>query len=193
MESGGRARRRRAKLVSLRGYNRGMIRVEHVLDSWKAIREDTAQAVADFPGDDLDFRATTEVMKFRDIARHVLVASDGLAGMLLSGEENFSGPEMRDKIAKNSQPVAADLDAATLAAALRESLARRAAELAQKDAAFYASMVTRMDGAQVTRLEMVQYIKEHELTHRSQMFMYLRLKGVTPSTTRRRQAKQAAK
>jgi uncharacterized damage-inducible protein DinB len=40
----------------------------------------------------------------------------------------------------------------------------------------------------VTRLEMLQFVKEHELTHRSQMFLYLRLKGVTPPTTRRRQA-----
>jgi uncharacterized damage-inducible protein DinB len=45
----------------------------------------------------------------------------------------------------------------------------------------------------VTRLEMVQTIKEHELTHRSQLFMYLRLKGIVPATTRRRLAKQAGK
>ena len=33
---------------------------------------------------------------------------------------------------------------------------------------------------------MVQTMKEHELTHRAQLFMYLRLKGIVPSTTRRR-------
>jgi hypothetical protein len=30
-------------------------------------------------------------------------------------------------------------------------------------------MIARFDGQQVTRLEMVQTIKEHELTHRSQL------------------------
>jgi uncharacterized damage-inducible protein DinB len=54
-------------------------------------------------------------------------------------------------------------------------------------------MIVRFDGQQVTRLEMVQTIKEHELTHRSQLFMYLRLKGIIPATTRRRMAKQAGK
>ena len=55
---------------------------------------------------------------------------------------------------------------------------------------FFSGMITRFDGQRVTRLEMLQFIKEHELTHRSQMFMYLRLKGIVPATTRRRQAKQ---
>ena len=35
-------------------------------------------------------------------------------------------------------------------------------------------------------------LKEHELTHRQQLFMYLRLNGVVPPTTRRRQAKAKA-
>jgi uncharacterized damage-inducible protein DinB len=53
--------------------------------------------------------------------------------------------------------------------------------------------MTRFDGQQVTRLEMLQFVKEHELTHRSQLFMYQRLKGIVPVTTRRRLAKQSAK
>jgi len=43
----------------------------------------------------------------------------------------------------------------------------------------------------VTRLEMLQFVKEHELTHRQQLFMYLRLKGTVPATTRRRMAQTA--
>jgi uncharacterized damage-inducible protein DinB len=55
-------------------------------------------------------------------------------------------------------------------------------------------MYTRhFDLARLTRMEMLQFIKEHELTHRSQLFMYLRLKGIVPATTRRRLAKQAGK
>ena len=32
----------------------------------------------------------------------------------------------------------------------------------------------------LTRLEMLQFVKEHELTHRSQLFMLMRLKGMVP-------------
>jgi uncharacterized damage-inducible protein DinB len=82
------------------------------------------------------------------------------------------------------------LDAATLAAELRKSVETQTAALAAKGEDFFSGIITRFDGQRVTRLEMLQFIKEHELTHRSQMFVYLRLKGIVPGTTRRRQAKQ---
>jgi uncharacterized damage-inducible protein DinB len=65
--------------------------------------------------------------------------------------------------------------------------------LAAQPAEFFAQIITRFDGQKVTRLEMLQAIKEHELTHRSLMFLCLRLKGIVPSTTRRRLAKQAGR
>jgi uncharacterized damage-inducible protein DinB len=66
----------------------------------------------------------------------------------------------------------------------------RQAELCRQPADFFAKIITRFDGQPVTRLEMIQFVKEHELTHRAQLFVYLRLKGVVPVTTRRRQAKK---
>ena len=66
----------------------------------------------------------------------------------------------------------------------------RAGQLASQNAEFFAHVITRFDGQLVTRLEMVQFTKEHELTHRAQLFLYLRLKGMVPATTRRRMAKQ---
>ena len=163
-----------------------------VLDSWSAIRQDTAAAVEEFPADEMSFRATPELATFGEIARHVLDASDGLIGMLLAGEEDFTGPEFRAKLKPHIRGLAADAPAGELAKALRESVAERTAQLAAQPAEFFAQEITRFDGERVTRLEMVQTVKEHELTHRSQLFMYLRLKGIVPATTRRRMARQAA-
>src|SRR5664279_3411729 len=72
-------------------YHVVMVRVEQVLDSWRTIRQDTAAAVEDFPAGELEYRATPELATFREIARHVLDASDGLTGLLLAGDDNFSG------------------------------------------------------------------------------------------------------
>jgi uncharacterized damage-inducible protein DinB len=69
-------------------------------------------------------------------------------------------------------------------------LDQRTAQLAAQTADFFAQVITRFDGQRVTRLEMLQFAKEHELTHRAQLFVYLRLKGIVPATTRRRMAKQ---
>jgi uncharacterized damage-inducible protein DinB len=170
-----------------------MIRVEQVLDSWRTIRQDTALAVEEFPAGELEYPPTPELATFREIARHILDASDGLTGLLLAGDEDFTSGNFRERMKAHMRALPADAGAPELANALRESGAQRTAELAAETPEFFAKIVTRFDGQRVTRLEMVQTIKEHELTHRSQLFMYLRLKGIVPATTRRRLAKQAGK
>jgi uncharacterized damage-inducible protein DinB len=170
-----------------------MIRVEQVLDSWRTIRQDTAAAVEDFPHGEMDYRPTPEVATFREIARHILDASDGMIGLLLAGDEDLTAGNFRERMKGHMRALPADAGATELAAALRESGAQLTEQLAAQSPSFFAGIITRLDGAQVTRLEMVQGIKEHELTHRSQLFMYLRLKGIVPATTRRRLAKAAGK
>jgi uncharacterized damage-inducible protein DinB len=167
-----------------------MVRTQTVIDSWKTVREDTALAVEDFPANELDFRATPDMMTFGELARHILDAGHALTGLLLDGVDNFATPQFREMLGKYKPALPEHLDSATLSAELRKSLDTRAAELSVKGDDFYSGIITRFDGQKVTRLEMLQFVKEHELTHRSQMFTYLRLKGVTPATTRRRLAKQ---
>ena len=154
------------------------------------MRLDTAQAVEDFPEAELDFKATPDLMTFGELARHILDAGHALSGMLLDGVDNLATPQFREMIARYRPQLPERLDPATLASELRKSIETRSAELAAKGDDFFSGIITRFDGQRVTRLEMLQFIKEHELTHRSQMFVYLRLKGIVPATTRRRQAAQ---
>jgi uncharacterized damage-inducible protein DinB len=170
-----------------------MVRVEHVLDMWKAVRQDTIAAVEEFPAGEFGFRPTPDVMTFGEIARHILDAGYGLTGMLLDGEKSFATPDFRAKLTQHLPGVPADAGQAQLAAALRDSLDRQVAELASRPADFFGHIITRMDGQKVTRLEMLQMVKEHELTHRAQLFLYMRMKGIVPATTRRRMAKQAGR
>jgi|SRR5580704_1205545 uncharacterized damage-inducible protein DinB len=169
-----------------------MVRKETVLDSWKSVRQDTAQAVEDFPANEFDFKATPDLMTFGELARHVLDAGHALSGMLIDGVDNLATPQFREMVGRYRPQLPEKLDAATLAAELRKSVETQTAALAAKGEDFFSGIITRFDGQRVTRLEMLQFIKEHELTHRSQMFVYLRLKGIVPGTTRRRQAKQTS-
>lgn len=169
-----------------------MIRSDTVLDSWKAVRQDTAQTVEDFPAAEMDFKPASEMMSFGEIAHHVLVASYGVTGMLLDGVDNMATPQFRETVMKYAVGLPGPQDAAALARALRETLEQRTAQIKAQPADFFSHVITRFDGQRVTRLETLQMAKEHELTHRAQLFVYLRLKGVVPATTRRRLAKQPA-
>ena len=169
-----------------------MVRLDSILNSWKTVREDTAQAVDDFAPYKMDYKPCADLMSFGATARHILDAGHGLTGMLLAGVEDLSTPEFRENIGKHVAELPKTEDAGALARELRSAIERRAPELASRPAEFYAGEIIRMDGQRVSRLEMLQLIKEHELTHRQQLFMYLRLNGVVPPTTRRRQAKAKA-
>jgi uncharacterized damage-inducible protein DinB len=174
-------------------YNVVMVRLEHVLDSWRTIRQDTVAAVEDFPAEEFDFRPVPEVSTFGETARHILNAGHALTGLMLAGDVNFATPDFRERMSRQTVPLPGGAGQAELAAALRGSIAERTQTLAAQPAEFFGQTVTRMDGQQLTRLEMLQGIKEHELAHRAQLFLYLRLKGMVPATTRRRLAKGAAK
>jgi uncharacterized damage-inducible protein DinB len=167
-----------------------VIGLEQVLNSWKTVRQDTAQAVEDLPAGELDFKPTSDVMTFREIARHILEASHAITGLLLDGVENFNTPQFREMLKKYVAELPETTDAAALAGALRQNVEQRTGQLAARPPEFFAHVITRFDGQRVTRLEMVQFAKEHELTHRANLFLYLRLKGIVPVTTRRRLAQQ---
>jgi len=164
--------------------------MEPFLDSWKTMRADAAQAVEDFPPGDLDFRPLDDLMTFRQLARHIVDAGNGLTGLLLEGDLDFTGPQFRERIRKYASELDDQSSAPHVAAVLRSSLDQWIPRLAARPDSFYSELVTRMDGSAVTRMEMLQFTREHELTHRSQMFLYLRLKGVVPPTTRRRMARK---
>ncbi|HEX3748832.1 MAG TPA: DinB family protein [Bryobacteraceae bacterium] len=170
-----------------------MVRTQHVIDSWKTVRLDAAAAVEDFPPEEMDFRPAPGVMTFREAARHILDAGDGLTGLLLAGEDNFTNPEFRVRMKDHMRALPADAGGPALAAALRASVEELTAALAAQPVDFFEHMITRFDGQQVTRLEMLQTIKEHELTHRAHLFLCMRMKGLVPATTRRRMAQQAGR
>src|SRR5580700_8327960 len=169
-----------------------MVRLDQVLDSWKTIRADTATAVEEFPAAEFLFKPCDGLMTFGEIARHILIAGYGLTGLLLEGDEHLGGPQFREKMSRFAL-LPEGAGAADLARELRSTVEQRAVQLAAQPADFYSGVITRVDGARVTRLEMLQFVKEHELTHRAQLFLYMRMKGIVPATTRRRLAMQAAR
>lgn len=169
---------------------RRMIRPEYFLDHWRSVREDAALALEQMPAGKLNFRPQDDLMSFREAAVHILDVGLALPGLLLDGETDFTAPDFREKLGRYTSSLPAGASAAELAAELRSSVRETSDSLAAAPPEFFSGMVTKWDGARLTRLEMLQFVVEHELTHRMQLFLYLRLNGVTPPTTQRKQARK---
>ena len=92
--------------------------------------------------------------------------------LLLIEDDRMIGDGLRQALRLEGHAVDWVYDAqaatATLASELRKSVETRSRELAGRDADFFSGVITRFDGQRVTRLEMLQFVKEHELTHRAQ-------------------------
>jgi uncharacterized damage-inducible protein DinB len=170
-----------------------MVRLEAVLGSWRTVRLDTAQAVEEMPEEEMGFQPADGMLTFHETAQHILQSGHILTGLLLDGETNLATPAYRESFPRYIAQLPDTSTRDRLAQALREEVERRVTELGGQPPTFWEQLMTRFDSQQVTRLEMLQFVKEHELTHRSQLFMYQRLKGIVPVTTRRRLAKQSAK
>lgn len=169
-----------------------MVRPNAVLDSWKTVRQDTAQAVDDFSAHNLDYKPCDGVGTFGEFARHILDAGHVLTGALLDEVDSMATPEFRQSMSKYVAELPKTDGPGALARELRAEIETRVAQFHAKPASFWEGEITRFDGTRVTRLEMLQFAKEHELTHRQQLFMYLRLNGLVPPTTRRRMAQAKA-
>ncbi len=164
-----------------------MVRKDYFLEQWPAAREDAALAVEAMPAEKLDFRPQDDMMTFREAARHMVQVGRAITGLMIDRESDLADGQFRTKLEKYAQPVPDDQ--AGLAAALRSSVREHCEVLGQQPDAFFGEMVTKWDGTRLTRGEMMQFVREHELTHRMQLFMYLRLNGIVPPTTRRKMAK----
>lgn len=167
-----------------------MVRVDTVLDTWRSVRADAAAAVGEWPAGEMGFRAVPELMTYGEIARHILDAGHGLTGILLAGETDFQAADFRAKLSGYYSGLSEDATPGELAEAMDRMAAERIEALRAQSAEWWAVVVRKWDGQELTRLEYIQFVKEHELTHRSQLFLYMRLKGMVPPTTRRRLQKK---
>ena len=152
------------------------------------MRKDVTAAVREFPADGFDEKPIEGVDSFGTIARHILNAGNAFPGILMTGIESLQTPEFREKMKPHMYDLADDATPEQLAEALEKSIEDRTAQLAAQPDEFFTHEITRFDGVRLTRLEMLQFVKEHELSHRSQLFMLMRLKGIVPPTTKRRMA-----
>jgi uncharacterized damage-inducible protein DinB len=165
-----------------------MVRTQFVLDSWKTIRKDVVAAVREYPAESFNETSIEGVDSFAVLAHHILNAGHAFPGILMAGVDNLQTPDFREKMKPHMYNLAPEATQAQLAEALEQSIDARVAELEKQPPEFFDQEITRFDGMRLTRLEMLQFVKEHELTHRSQLFMLMRLKRMVPPTTKRRLA-----
>ena len=169
---------------------------EALARSFRTVRDNTLAAAEEIPADQYDFRPAPECRTVEKLLTHIalgyrfqhqLHAVEGLD--TLEGFDFFG--LMGELAAEEEKPRTKE----EVIALLEAEGARWEAFLGQVSDDFLSERVALPhEGPEASkgRLEMIMSVKEHEMHHRAQLFLMLRLMGQVPHLTRERQERFAA-
>jgi uncharacterized damage-inducible protein DinB len=153
------------------------------LSGWEKVRQNTLACAQDLPEEHYETAPFEGMWSFRKQVGHILNVED----VLIDGLEKrqfdpakFAADSYRDKTK------------AELVAALEGNLLVHKKLIASHPPSFWDEPRKSFDGSDKTAGELLQMLKEHEIAHCNQMYLYLRSKGVVPPTTRKRAEAKAA-
>jgi uncharacterized damage-inducible protein DinB len=141
--------------------------LDQFIKSWNRIHNQTARVMGAAPDDKLDWRPAEGMFALRELICHfpqaeLLIVRSALAGSAQKSELDLSGLNVSQIVETfNHQHDR-----------LAEEVSRLSADQLKEEVDFF--------GRKMPRLALLIGMTEHEIHHRGQLFVYLRLLGVKP-------------
>ena len=160
-----------------------MNEVNKFVGSWEKVRQNLVATAQDMAEEHYDAAPFEGMMTFRRQVGHVLHVAEVLSDGLEKGQfdpakfsvDNYS-TQSKDELLN----------------ALEVNFRAQRTGLASRPDSFWNEPRKSFDGSDKTAGELLQMMKEHEIAHCNQLYLYLRSKGIVPPTTRKRAAAKAA-
>jgi uncharacterized damage-inducible protein DinB len=159
-----------------------MSKVEGVCDQWQEVRNGLIKEVEQIPAEQMGFKPASESRTVVELLQHIVETQRVITGEMCRENTNFQ----RGFSALMAEFAGDAREATTKEAVielLRSSLeVTKAMVVGFGDANFEKGM-TRFDGKQCAKLDMLNFIVAHEMYHRGQLTVYERLLGIEPALT----------
>ena len=163
--------------------------------AFRTVRSNTLQIVNEIPETKLDFAPADGTRTIRQLATHVAFADEfanALHGPKLDSVLKLDFPTMVGKAAAEEAKPRDKAALVTLLTERGDSFAGWLETLSDEFLGEPVGMPPGSDQATKTRFELIMGVKEHEMHHRGQLMLILRLLGQVPPLTRQRQEQMAA-
>jgi len=158
--------------------------LQEALARWYTVRRGFIRELNQIPPARLTFRATLEVRSILDLIHHVLENSIITVEELLREDTNIHRASMA-QLANVYAPNITRTDSHEKLINLLVEQYRDAEErLAELGDLHMMQLVPKLDGTRETRLALLQESIQHEMYHRGQLTVYIRLLGLEPAMTR---------
>ena len=158
--------------------------LDNLIDTWKEVRAGLIDEAQTIPADQFAFKATPDMRPVAGVLQHVVESQKMLTGEVCRADTNLFRQSFADQIKTYAPGVSETDDKDRLIDLLRRSMdeteecLRRAGDELQNE-------MKRFDGRQIAKHDFLSFAIAHEMYHRGQLTVYLRLLGIEPVLTKR--------
>ena len=163
--------------------------------SYRTVRDNTVKIAEEIPESKLDFAPAPGTRTFRQLLTHIALA-DSFSSLHREKKTSFEGFNFPELVGKMMAEEQKPRTKAELIAMLKERAEDTATWMETLSDDVLAEQFTQPPGmtpATKSRFEMIMSMKEHEMHHRGQLMLMLRLIGQVPHMTRAMQERFAAR
>ncbi|MEO8433330.1 MAG: DinB family protein [Pyrinomonadaceae bacterium] len=155
-----------------------------LISSWQEVRAGLIDEAETIPADQFTFKATPDMRSVAGILQHVVEAQKTLIGEVCRADTNLFRQSFPDQI-KTYAPGVSDIhDKERLIDLLRQSMDDTESRLREAGNELQSDM-KRFDGKEIAKYDFLASALAHEMYHRGQFTVYLRLLGIEPVLTKR--------
>ena len=158
--------------------------LDGLIGSWKEVRSGLIDEVESIPADKFSFQATPDTRSVAALLQHVIEAQKMLMGEVCRPDTNLLRQSFAEQIKVYAPEVSGVTDKEGLLALLRSSMDETEAKMLGAGDEL-ANEMKRFDGKSMTKYAFVSFAIAHEMYHRGQLTVYLRLLGIEPVLTKR--------
>lgn len=158
--------------------------LDEALEAWEYARDGLLAEAESIPDDQYDFRPAPESRSVAELLAHVVESGRMMAGELTRPDGDFRRQSFAEHLAEHGGPVPPDRSKEELL-----ELVRRTGEEGRRRIRDFGEVgmlqrIRRFDGREGTRLAWLNHGIDHEMYHRGQLALYVRLTGRVPALTR---------
>ena len=159
--------------------------LEEALEAWEYARDGVIAEAASVPADRFDFRPAPESRTVAELVVHIIESGQMMAGELSRRDGDFTRQGYAEHLHEHAGSVPADQPKDALLELLRETGEAGRRRIREAGEIAMLQRIRRFDGAEGTRLAWMNHGIDHEMYHRGQLALYVRLLGRVPALTRR--------
>ena len=158
--------------------------VDPIIGGWREVRSGLIDEVVQIPPDKLSFRAAEGMRSVAELLQHLVESQKFLVGEACRPDTNL----MRKSFAENIKDYAPDVRSVNDKEAIIEMLQTAmddCEKLLREHADEMKNTLKRFDGKEMTKLGFMSFAIAHEMYHRGQLTVYVRLLGIEPMLTQK--------